>query len=202
MTTIKPGLSWLPAQAQRLLQAWARTPACIGLTASLLLASALAPAGAWAQPAPSSTRVQAPPPFGLGPGYHDPRSAFKPLEEREGVVSWALLSSVQLKPERARVVPVFPPAVRALNDKTVKVQGFMLPLEPGERQRHFLLSSVPTTCSFCVPAGPEGLVEVRTREPVKVTVDAITVEGRMAVLSDDKYGLLYRVTEAVQAPTP
>jgi hypothetical protein len=172
------------------------------VAAGFLVWVAAAAGSAWAQPAPGSSRVPAPPPFGLGPGYHDPRSAFKPLEEREGVVSWALLSSVQLKPERARVVPVFPPAVRALHDKTVKVQGFMLPLEPGERQRHFLLSSVPTTCSFCVPAGPEGLVEVRTREPVKVTVDAITVEGRMAVLGDDKFGLLYRVTEAVQSPTP
>jgi hypothetical protein len=107
---------------------------------------------------------------------------------------------VQLKPERARVVPTFPPAVQALNEKTVKVQGFMLPLEPGERQRHFLLSAVPTTCSFCVPAGPEGLVEVRTRTPVRYTVDAITVEGRMAVLANDKYGLLYRVTEAEPVP--
>ena len=141
-----------------------------------------------------------PPGIGQGPGFHDPRSAFKPLQDREGVVSWSLLSSVQLKPERARVVPVFPPAVQALNDKTVKVQGFMLPLEPGERQRHFLLSSVPTTCSFCVPAGPEGLVEVRTRTPVKYTVDALTVEGRMAVLSDDKFGLLYRVSEALPVP--
>ncbi|MFM7533270.1 MAG: DUF3299 domain-containing protein [Rubrivivax sp.] len=141
-----------------------------------------------------------PPGIGQGPGFHDPRSAFQPLQEREGVVSWKLLSSVQLKPERARVVPVFPPAIQALNDKTVRVQGFMMPLEPGERQRHFLLSSVPTTCSFCVLAGPEGLVEVRTRTPVKYTVDAITVEGRMAVLSDDKFGLLYRVTRAEPVP--
>jgi hypothetical protein len=51
-----------------------------------------------------------------------------------------------------------------------------------------------------VPAGPEGLVEVRTRTPVRYTVDAITVEGRMAVLANDKYGLLYRVTEAEPVP--
>ena len=165
-----------------------------------LVGWALAGATASAQPTPGMGPLGPPPGLGSGAGYHDPRSAFKPLQEREGVVSWSLLSSVQLKPERARVVPVFPPAVRALNDQTVKVQGFMLPLEPGERQRHFLLSAVPTSCSFCVPAGPEGLVEVRTRTPVKVTVDAITVEGRMAVLSDDKYGLLYRVSDAAQTP--
>lgn len=166
------------------------------LAASLAMPLGL-PAGL-AQAQPPGTNL--PPGIGQGPGFHDPRSAFKPLQEREGVVSWSLLSSVQLKPERARVVPVFPAAVQALNDKTVKVQGFMLPLEPGERQRHFLLSSVPTTCSFCVPAGPEGLVEVRTRTAVRYTVDAVTVEGRMAVLANDKFGLLYRVTEAEPVP--
>jgi hypothetical protein len=142
----------------------------------------------------------APPIAGSGAGYHDPRSAFKPLQEREGVVSWALLASVTAKTERARVVAVFPPAVQALNDKTVKLQGFMLPLEPGEKQKHFLLSGVPTSCSFCVPAGPEGLVEVRASTPVKYTVDAITIEGRMAVLKDDKFGLFYRIVDAAPAP--
>jgi hypothetical protein len=34
---------------------------------------------------------------------------------------------------------------------------------------------------------------------VAYTVDAVTLEGRMAVLSDDKYGLLYRITEAAAA---
>ena len=172
----------------------------LGLAAGMAggLVLTLGPWAGSARAQPPGTGL--PPGIGQGPGFHDPRSAFQPLQEREGVVSWKLLSSVQLKPERARVVPIFPPAVQALNDKTVKVQGFMLPLEPGERQRHFLLSSVPTTCSFCVPAGPEGLVEVRTRTPVKYTVDAITVEGRMAVLSNDKYGLLYRVTEAEPVP--
>jgi uncharacterized protein len=143
---------------------------------------------------------QAPPAIGSGPGYHDPRSAFKPLVEREGVVSWKMPASVAVKVEKAKVVPQFPVEVKALNDKSVKVQGFMMPLEPGDKQRHFLLSAVPTTCSFCVPAGPEGLIEVRTRTPVAYTVDAITLEGRMAVLSDDPYGLLYRVTDAAAAP--
>lgn len=137
---------------------------------------------------------------GSGAGFHDPRSAFKPLQDREGVLPWSLLSSVKAQTEKNRIVPVFPPAVRALDRQQVKVQGFMLPLEPGERQKHFLLSAVPTTCNFCVPAGPEGLVEVRTSQPVRYTVDAITVQGRLAVLVDDPYGLFYRVVDAVPVP--
>jgi hypothetical protein len=156
-------------------------------------------------PSPSAPagKPGSPPPGllpGSGPGFHDPRSAFKPLQEREGVVSWKLLGSVSAKVERDRVVPVFPATVRALNGQSLKVQGFMLPLEPGERQRHFLLSAVPTTCSFCVPAGPEGLVEVRTKEPIRYTVDAVTVQGTFAVLTNDKFGLFYRVADASLSP--
>ena len=44
----------------------------------------------------------APPIADSGAGYHDPRSAFKPLQEREGVVSWSLLSTVTAKTENAR----------------------------------------------------------------------------------------------------
>jgi hypothetical protein len=116
------------------------------------------------------------------------------------VVSWKLLSTVTARVERDRVIPVFPQPVKALDGQALKVQGFMMPLEPGERQRHFLLSAVPTTCSFCVPAGPEGLVEVRTREPVRYTVDAVTIQGRFAVLTNDKFGLFYRVADATLAP--
>ena len=56
----------------------------------------------------------------------------------------------------------------ALNEKTQRIQGFMMPLEPGEKQTHFLLSSVPLTCAFCVPGGPESMVEVKTRTPVQL----------------------------------
>ena len=73
----------------------------------------------------------------------------------------------------------------------------MMPLEPGEKHTHFLLSSVPLTCSFCTPGGPESMVEVKTSTPVRYTLDPVVVEGRFALLADDPYGLYYRVTEAV-----
>ena len=137
-------------------------------------------------------------PPGSGPGFHDPRSPFKPLEEREGVVPWSLLANVTTKPLKNRVQPVFPAPVKALDRQTVKVQGFMMPLDPGERQKHFLLSAVPTTCSFCVPAGPEGLVQVRTERPVRYGIEPVVVEGRMEVLEDDPFGVYYRITGARQ----
>jgi hypothetical protein len=161
---------------------------------ALALAAAAASAQTLSPPVPGVVP-------GQGPGYHDPRSAFKPLEEREGVLSWKVLSSVQTRVEKNRLVPLFSQQVQALNDKTVRVQGFMMPLEPGAAQKHFLLSSVPTTCSFCVPAGPEGLIEVRSKTPVKYSLEPVVVEGKLAVLEKDPYGLFYRVSDATpQSP--
>lgn len=143
--------------------------------------------------------LNGPPVAGQGPGFHDPRSPFKPITSRDGVVPWQVLASVTSRTEKNRVLPVFPQPVLALNNQTVRIEGFMMPLEPGEKQRHFLLSSVPTSCSFCVPAGPEGLVEVRSRVPVKYSLEPVLVEGKLAVLSDDPYGLYYRIADAQPA---
>ncbi len=189
----------LPARAQVQAQAQPQSQAMPPLS-SPVPPSAASPSAGKPSTQPPALGAAPPAAIGSGPGFHDPRSAFKPLVEREGVLSWKLLSSVTTRPEKNRIVPTFPAELRALDRRTVKVQGFMLPLEPGERQRHFLLSSVPTTCSFCIPAGPEGLVEVRTKTPVKYSLDPVVVEGRLAVLSDDPYGLFYRVTDAVPAP--
>lgn len=196
--TMSPFMSVIPMNtATPRDAASAFAPAIPAMAAVLLSVSALLGATpAHAQAAGGAV------PMGSGPGYHDPRSPFAPLKEIDGVVSWKLLSSVTVKADKSKVIPSFPSGVLALDKRTVKVQGFMMPLEPGDKQSHFLLSSVPTSCSFCVPAGPEGLVEVRSKTPVRYTLDVVTVEGQMTVLNDDPYGMFYRVTQAVQAATP
>lgn len=133
---------------------------------------------------------------GSGPGVHSPNSPFPPLEARADVLPWSMLTDIKTKVEKNRILPIFPAAVLALNQKTQRVQGFMMPLDPGEKQKHFLLSSVPLTCAFCVPGGPESMVEVRTRVPVTYSIEPVVVEGRFAVLKDDPYGLYYRISDA------
>ncbi len=135
-------------------------------------------------------------PGGSGPGVHSPNSPFAPLPARADVLPWSLLTDVKTQPVKNRLLPSFPAAVQALSDKTQRVQGFMMPLEPGEKQKHFLLTSVPMTCAFCTPGGPESMVEVKTRSAVRYTLEPVTVEGRFAVLKDDPYGLYYRISDA------
>ena len=145
----------------------------------------------------AQAQLSSPLPQGSGAGVHGANSPFAPLPQRTDVVPWSVLTDVKTRTEKNRILPVFNAQQLTLNQKTQRIQGFMMPLEPGEKQRHFLLSSVPLTCSFCVPGGPESMVEVKTRTPVAYTMEPVTVEGRFAVLNDDPYGLYYRVTDAV-----
>ncbi len=166
------------------------------LSAASWAAIAQAPA-APAAPAALGSPIAGGIPMGTGAGVHSPNSPFAPLAERVDVLAWSMLTAIKTKVDKNRVMPIFPSDIQALNKKTQRVQGFMMPLEPGEKQRHFLLSSVPLTCSFCTPGGPESMVEVKTKTPVKYSMDAVVVEGQFAVLQDDPYGLYYRMTDAV-----
>ena len=129
------------------------------------------------------------------PGAMDP-SQFKPLPDRKDVVSWKLLAQVELVKMKDKFVPQFSSGVAALDKKEVKVQGFMMPLEMGDKQTHFILSAMPQSCAFCMPGGPEQLVEVRTKTPVKYTFDPVVLTGKLAVLKDDPTGVFYRLTDA------
>ncbi len=123
--------------------------------------------------------------------------ADKPLPELKGVVSWKVLGDVKPVREKDRFVPQFSGAVTALDKKDVKLQGFMMPLDMGEKQKRFILSALPPSCSFCLPGGPEQLVEVVAKAPVKYGFDPIILSGRLTVLKDDPMGLYYRLTDAV-----
>ena len=129
----------------------------------------------------------------------DPNAAFKPLPERKDVVSWKTLAEVELVKQKDRYVPKFSSSVAALDKKDVKLQGFMMPLEMGEKQSHFVLAAMPVTCAFCMPGGPESMVEVKMKTPVKYSFEALVVTGKLAILKDDPSGIFYRLTDAVAA---
>jgi hypothetical protein len=140
---------------------------------------------------PAYAQHQAPP--GVDP------SQFKPLPDRKDVLSWKLLAQVELVKQKDRYVPQFSANVTALDKKEVKLQGFMMPLEMGDKQSHFVLAAMPTTCAFCMPGGPESMVEVKMKTPVKYSFDALVVTGKLSVLKDDPSGIFYRITDAEPA---
>jgi uncharacterized protein len=121
----------------------------------------------------------------------------QPLPERKDVVSWKLLAQVELVKVKDRYQPQFSSGVAALDAKEVKIQGFMMPLEMGDKQSHFILSATPQDCSFCMPGGPESLVEVKTKSPMTYGVAPVVLTGKLAVLKNDPTGVFYRLTDAV-----
>jgi uncharacterized protein len=122
--------------------------------------------------------------------------ASKPLPELKGVISWKTLADVTPVRQNDRFVPQFSKDVVALDKKDVRLQGFMMPLDMGEKQKRFLLVAMPPSCAFCLPGGPDQLVEVLAKSPVKYGFDPIVVSGKFTVLKDDPMGLYYRLTDA------
>ncbi|WCM91152.1 hypothetical protein M5C99_11995 [Acidovorax sp. NCPPB 2350] len=174
---------------------------------SLAWICALACAGAWAQ-SPSAPKadgngaVLSPPlgggalPGGSGPGYHSPQSPIKPLPQRDDVVPWSTLTNLTKKTLKTRVAPVFNAEQKALDGKVQRMQGFMVPMDARPLQRHFLLTSVPLTCPFCIPGGPESMVEVKASVAVPYSLEPIVVQGEFKTLGNDEYGLFYRMVNA------
>jgi hypothetical protein len=118
------------------------------------------------------------------------------LPEKAGIVSWRTLAKVEMVQRGIRPVPKFSKDILDLNDKDVLVQGFVVPIEMGSQQTHFLISAVPSDCSFCLPAGPDAIVEVIAKTPIKPAAGPVVLGGKFAVLTDDPTGVLYRLTDA------
>ena len=124
------------------------------------------------------------------------------LPDALGALPWSVLSTATIKMINGKLGPAFPAALRPYNGKTVKLQGYILPIEAGQTHRYFLLSAWSPTCPFCQTAGPEAIVEVKARTAVKYSIDPVVVEGRLMLLDNDPGGVFYRLLEAVPASLP
>jgi uncharacterized protein len=115
-----------------------------------------------------------------------------------GTIPWELLQQAKtVQKADKRFGPEFTPEIKRLDKQNVKVYGFMMPLDQSRLQKRFLLASFPPHCAFCVPGGPESMIEVVADKPVEFTYEPIVVSGRMAVLENDV--VYYRLTGASAA---
>lgn len=128
---------------------------------------------------------------------HDPQTSMLP--DAKGAVAWSLLSKTAIRRIEGRLAPDFPAALRPLDGKTVKVQGYLLPLEAGQVHRRFLLSAWSPSCPFCLTAGPEAMVEVKAKSAVKYSLEPVVVQGRLELLGNDPAGMFYRLLDAEPA---
>ena len=116
-----------------------------------------------------------------------------PLPEIEGAVPWDKLAEVELVFDDNDLVPDFSDDIRALDGQTIKMVGFVVPLDSsGTRQ---LLSLNSPHCPFCLPSGPEGFVELNCDEPIEFTVDPVVVSGKFEIIKGEWLGYYYRMAE-------
>jgi hypothetical protein len=120
------------------------------------------------------------------------------IKGAENALDWELLSKVSTKPVGTRITAHYPASIMRLNQSQVTLVGYMMPLSAGQKQSNFLMSYTASTCNFCLPAGPEGVVEVRASPGVKISYEPIAIKGTFKVLVDDPGGMYYRLENASQ----
>jgi uncharacterized protein len=127
---------------------------------------------------------------------HDPAEL-----QAQGITPWAVLADLEVTSEsigplRTVFTTAFSGAIQALDGQSVRLMGFLFPLEAAERHRRFLLTAYPPSCPYCLPAGPTAMVEVEAETPVPFSYDPIVLEGRFELLNDDPSGMYYRLHAA------
>ncbi|MHA7833908.1 MAG: Ig-like domain-containing protein [Algiphilus sp.] len=119
------------------------------------------------------------------------------LDDADGITPWKTLLSSQVRYREDYTLDVrYSEPAQALAGTQVTLVGFMLPLEPSDRQKHFLLVSTPPSCFFHVPGGPAGAVEVRADTAIAVRWDPIVLAGTFRLIDDPEAGLIYRLEHA------
>jgi len=110
------------------------------------------------------------------------------LGEMPGFVSWNNLAKVRLKND----IPQFTLEVISLNNKQIKIQGFIIPIEA----KHFILSAKAPTSFFSLPTGAENIIDVYTSKNIDISLKPIIVIGTFEVLKEDEQGYFYRLKNA------
>lgn len=124
------------------------------------------------------------------------------LTAQEG--SWKTLSKITFVKKYDELLgfkvdmPVFGDEVRKLDGKEITIKGYVIPVEGYKSHKEFVFSAFPySMCFFCGGAGPETVMEVFSKEPIKYSADPITIKGRLKLNPDDINRLMYALHDAV-----
>ncbi len=105
---------------------------------------------------------------------------------------WKTLMSVKSEQRRDAHVPKFEAAQRALDGKQITLTGYMYAYEEAPIHKFFMLSFYPVSmCYFCGGAGPESVIEVIMKKPLRATSKQITLKGTLKLNDTDKERLFY-----------
>ena len=93
--------------------------------------------------------------------------------------------------------PVFSEAVKALQNKSIILPGYMVPLENETSSARIMLSSLPlNACFFCGVGGPETAVEVQLKSKTTYIERPIEVKGILRLNDSDPDQMMYVLEQA------
>lgn len=117
-------------------------------------------------------------------------------------ISWDDLSAVKFEDRYYEdlneylLYPTFEPSVQQLDGAAVRIEGYVIPVEPGR----YVLSANPfSSCFFCGGAGPETVLELALVAPEVVffTDDFKTFVGTLKLNDSDVDKLNYILEDAL-----
>lgn len=105
---------------------------------------------------------------------------------------WKTLMSVKSEQKRDAHIPTFEAPQKALDGKQITITGYMYAYEEAPVHKFFMLSFYPVSmCYFCGGAGPESVIEVTMKKPIKATSRQITLKGTLKLNDTDRDRLFY-----------
>jgi len=94
-------------------------------------------------------------------------------------------------------LPVFGDKIKKMEGQTITADGYIIPFEGMFKPEHIILSSLPLAeCFFCGSGGPETVMEVMLKKPIKYTSKRVQVKGTLVLNSKDPEKLMYILKDA------
>lgn len=109
---------------------------------------------------------------------------------------WATLFGVKYGDWKVTFKPIYNEKIKVLDGQKVVIKGFLIPLEEKSKHSFFLLSAFPfDACFYCGKAGPESVIEVTVKKPLKPTQKPIAITGTLKLNFDDPDHLFYLIND-------
>ncbi len=94
-------------------------------------------------------------------------------------------------------LPVFSDNIKKLEGTEVVADGYIIPFEGMFKPEHIIISALPLAeCFFCGAGGPETVMEVMLKDPVKYTSKRVKVKGTLTLNDNDPEKLMYILQDA------
>jgi hypothetical protein len=129
-------------------------------------------------------------------------STYTQAQKTENI--WKSLSKITFRKQYDEMlgfkvdIPVFSEETKKLEGQEVTVRGYIIPVEGYKSHTEFVFSAFPySMCFFCGGAGPETVMEVYAKEPVKYSTEAVVLKGKLELNDSDINRLIYSLKDAV-----